>query len=349
MRFIQPFLFGLGAFAILIFLGDMFDKMPRLIRSHAHFPVILAYLWLEVPYWGVRVIPMATLLATLFAVTGFIQSGEWIAVQASGVETRLFFRPVLFLSIAVAALSLAAQESLLPACYRGAQRLWRERISAESQWDRYNDIMVVPGMDRFVTAQALFVKEGIMLRPIMDYYGSGGIVLQVDAKQASWDPKGPHWVFHDGVVRVFGSGVDMTEKPFESFVSDIAAPPKSLIPRDKNPDEMTILELRRYLKEARALGGSAREARAELQSKIAYPFANIVLCALGIPIAMRLGRASRVISFTLALAVSFVYLWVSEMGRAMGSAGWLPPVIGAWLAPVLFGAAALRMSREQSS
>src|SRR5258708_264937 len=71
-RFLKPFFFGLGVFALLIFLGDLFDKMPQLLKSQASLWVILQYLWLEVPYWAVEIIPMATLLATLFAVTGFI-------------------------------------------------------------------------------------------------------------------------------------------------------------------------------------------------------------------------------------------------------------------------------------
>ena len=46
MRFIKPFAFGLGMFAILIFLGDLFDKLPRLVKSPASMLVILEYLWL---------------------------------------------------------------------------------------------------------------------------------------------------------------------------------------------------------------------------------------------------------------------------------------------------------------
>ena len=78
-RFFRPFFYGLGLFALLIFMGDMFDRMPYLVRSKASLGTILQYLWLEVPYWSVRIIPMATLLATLIAITGFVQSGEWIA------------------------------------------------------------------------------------------------------------------------------------------------------------------------------------------------------------------------------------------------------------------------------
>ena len=64
-RFLKPFAFGLCLFAVLIFLGDTFDKMNYIVKSKASFGIILECLWLGVPYWTIRVIPMATLLATL--------------------------------------------------------------------------------------------------------------------------------------------------------------------------------------------------------------------------------------------------------------------------------------------
>ena len=42
------------------FLGDTFDKMNYIAKSKAPLGIILECLWLGVPYWAIRVIPMAT-------------------------------------------------------------------------------------------------------------------------------------------------------------------------------------------------------------------------------------------------------------------------------------------------
>jgi lipopolysaccharide export LptBFGC system permease protein LptF len=93
-RFVKPFFFGVGLFAVLIFLGDLFDKMHQLMTSKAPLWIVLQYLCFDMPYWGVRTIPMATLLGTLVAITGLIQSGEWLAGQACGFESRTFWQPL---------------------------------------------------------------------------------------------------------------------------------------------------------------------------------------------------------------------------------------------------------------
>ena len=79
------------------------------------------------------------------------------------------------------------------------------------------------------------------------------------------------------------------------------------------------------------------QARTALHQKVAYPFTNPILCALGIPIALRLRRARRPVAFAAALAVSFAYLWSIEMAWMLGKSGSLAPPLAAWLPNLAFG------------
>jgi len=344
-RFLKPFAFGLGMFAVMIFLGDTFDKMNYIVQSKASLGVIFECLWLGVPYWAVRVIPMATLLATLVAMSGFVQSGEWLATQSCGLETRRFWLPILYASAAVAVAAFAAQETVMPAAWARSRRLWHEQVHPEPEWAMYHD--VVFGLDDklFVQASLFVPKDGRLERPILETMGERGVLSQLDAKLADWDPAQRRWVFKNGVERTFGPQ-GAVEKPFTAAVSELSAPPEELIPRPLNPDEMTLREVRGYARRVGRFGGSPREYEVAAQTKIAYPFANIIICALGIPIALRLRRSSRVISFCAALVISFAYLWFMEIGRAMGVGGTLPPWAAGWAADALFGATAVVLIRR---
>ncbi len=252
-RFAKPFVFGLGLFAVLIFLGDTFDKMNYIAKSKAPLGIILECLWLGVPYWAVRVIPMATLLATLVAMSGFVQSGEWLATQACGLETKRFWMPVLWSSLAVAALAFAAQETIMPAAWARSQRLWNERVHPEWEWTKYPGVALDGGEGRFIETWLFIPLEGRMNRPTLDQLGpEGGVVSQLDAKYALWNPAAKRWVFHDGVERTFGpQGV--TERPFVDEVSTFDVAPLDLIPRPINPDEMTFAPSDHLLAPRRAL------------------------------------------------------------------------------------------------
>lgn len=340
MRFLTPFVYGLGMFALLIFLGDLFDKLPRLLRSPAPFPIILQYLWLEVPYWAARVIPLATLLATLVAVGGLVGSGEWSAVQAAGFETKAFLRPLLWMALGVTAFSFIVQETVLPVCFSRAQLLWRDRIHPEWEWDKYPDVVLTGGRGQFITARNFFPKEGRMERPVMDYYLGGRLERQLDATEASWNAAAGVWMFKEGIERFFETGKTPREKPFKSLQTDLDTPPLVLVPRRKNPDEMSLRETRRYLRQVRFLGASPREAQTAFHSKISYPFANLILCALGMPIALRLRRSHRAISASVALGVGLLYVWLMEMSKTLGVAGRVSPQMAAWAPHALFAGVA---------
>lgn len=344
-RFFKPFGFGLALFSLLIFLGDMFDKMNYLMKSQAGFGTIFAYLWLEVPYWTVRVVPMATLLATLVALTGFVQSGEWIAVQASGFRTRYFWRPVLLCALLVTALAFIAQETVLPMCWRRARVLWQDRIHPEWEWDRYNDVALMGAPNQFVHASLFFPKEGKIERPVLERIGRDGVEYQLDARLATWDDAKKLWVFHDAFEREFHDG-QVAQRKFKDKDSELTVPPRQLIPRQRDPDEMSLRELRAYAESVQRLGISRRGFQLAAANKIAYPFTNFVMAALGIPIALRLRRLPKVVSFFVALGVSFLYLWVIEVGRAMGNSGVVAPYAAAWTANVLFGGLAAYLIRR---
>lgn len=344
-RFLKPFAFGLGMFAVLIFLGDTFDKMNYIVKSTAPLHVILECLWLGVPYWAVRVIPMATLLATLVAMSGFVQSGEWLATQACGIETKRFWLPILWASIGVALVAFLGQETVMPAAWARSQRLWHERVHPEPEWSMYSDVVFALDGRLFVQAGLFVPKDGRMDRPILETLGPEGVVSQLDALTADWDPARKRWVFKNGVERTFGPRGPV-ERPFASEVSELDTPPAELIPRQRNPDEMTWREVRDYARRVGRFGGSPREYEVAAQSKLAYPFANVVVCALGIPIALRLRKSSRVISFVVALGISFGFLWFMEVGRAMGAGGTLPAWAAAWIPDAFFASLALVLIRR---
>ena len=209
----------------------------------------------------------------------------------------------------------------------------------------YSDVAVAVDDKLFIRTILLRLKEASMERPLLESLGPKGVYSQLDARFAVWDDAAKRWVFQSGVERTFlPEGV--VEKPFQSKISDLDAPPVDLIPRPTNPDEMTLREILAYSRRVGRFGGSPREYEVAAQSKIAYPFANVVICALGIPIALRLRKSSRVVSFCAALVISFAYLWCMEMGRAIGVGGSLPPWAAAWMPNAGFGLAAFILIRR---
>jgi len=184
-----------------------------------------------------------------------------------------------------------------------------------------------------------------MERPVLEDVGPDGVARQLDALSARWDPALGRWVFLDGVERVFSEG-KMKEASFKSKVSDLSLSPRTLIPRTVDPDEMSLRELIPYYRRMRKLGVPVTPLRVAAHAKLAYPFTNVILCALGIPIALRLRRSAKVVNFVVAMGLSFLFLWFMELGKAVGASGRLPPMPSAWIPNLLFAALAVVLIRR---
>jgi lipopolysaccharide export system permease protein len=336
--FARPFGYSLGLFALLVFLGHLFDHLTILLRTAAPTTAVLEYLALQVPYWTIRIVPVATLLATLMCMSELVRSGEWVAVLSSGYRPAQVVAPLAVCAALVGVLTFAAQELVLPYAYGRSKDIYEQEILKRPPMTVWHDVVLVSRPGQFVMAREFEPGAGRISRIVMDTYGPEQ--SEIDALEADWD--GDRWVFHNGVVRRFQSDrlLPAKETPFTVQPSDLAIPPAQMTPVTKEPDEMTLVEVVRHLDRLKRLGASTRLDEVALHSKLAFPLANIVIFMLGIPFGLRM-RASRSLNFATALGVAFVFWWVLSMGQTLGEAGRLPPWIGGWLGNILFGAIGL--------
>ncbi len=334
--FFRPFVSSLALFALLVFLGHVFDRLTVLLRTGAPLRSVAVYLLLQVPYWTVRIVPMATLLATLLCVSELVKSGEWVAMLASGYRPGQVFLPLAGCGVVVALLAFAGQETIFPYASREADRIYEVEIKKRPEQKVWKDVVFSSRPDQFLVARVFDPAQGRMSRVVMDSYG--GSRVQLDALEAEWD--GRQWIFLNGVRRVYDSGglsAD-SEQPFDRLESDLSLAPDKLVPDTQDPDNLSLGQALKLLSRLKRVGGSTRQAEVAVQSKLAYPFSNLVVLALGLPFGLRMRRANRSLCFAGALAIGFVYWWGISMTQTLGEAGILPPYAAAWTGNVLFTA-----------
>jgi len=67
-----------------------------------------------------------------------------------------------------------------------------------------------------------------------------------------------------------------------------------------------------------------------------------VIVLMGLPLAIMTGRrkAMTFTSIGIAMAIGFLYYVLNAVGLALGKGGALPPIVAAWLSPMIFLVAA---------
>lgn len=90
----------------------------------------------------------------------------------------------------------------------------------------------------------------------------------------------------------------------------------------------------------------ARIARIELNRRIAYPFACLVLTLIGVPLGLSSRRGGKSTGFVLTLLLVFAYYLLSNIGVALAKNGKVSPFLGVWAANICFTLFGLLMLRQ---
>ena len=172
-----------------------------------------------------------------------------------------------------------------------------------------------------------------------------GTFLRINAPQMVWESTSETWVLRRGELRVFPQGEEERMYGFSLLRSArLTDPPAELLAEEKEPEEMSYQDLRAYIAKQERLGADTLTERVDLQLKVSYPFANLVIALFGVALigsSTHLGRRGGGMGFGLALFLTIVFWGFLRVSQGIGYGGGLPPAAAAWLANGIFGVVGL--------
>jgi lipopolysaccharide export system permease protein len=99
---------------------------------------------------------------------------------------------------------------------------------------------------------------------------------------------------------------------------------------------MDYPELKEFIESQRAAGQDVSRWMVDFHSKIAFPFASVIVVLFGVPFASIKRRSGLALEFGMCVAVTFLYLAFMKTSNVFGYNGDLNPLLTAWLANLIF-------------
>lgn len=109
-----PLLFALTALTSLLLLQYIAKRFGELVGKGLPWSVILEFLGLSIPLTVALSLPMAVLVATLYAFSRLAAENEITAMKASGVSLRDVLTPVLWAAVGVTIFMVGFNDQILP-------------------------------------------------------------------------------------------------------------------------------------------------------------------------------------------------------------------------------------------
>lgn len=340
MELIEPFLFGLGAFTSILSASMILFELVRAVVLKG-MPLLVAlqiYIY-RLPSIIIYIFPMATLLAALLAFSRLSHDSEIIAFKASGISLYRLIIPVLFLGLLVSFINLGFSEIVVPESNKAAKNLLVETVAQAKPKVQKNVFM--PELDQGKLKRVFYAEtiSGDLINDVLVQEFSDGRLAQIiTAKEAKWQPEKNSWLFKSGTIYLIADNGDYKHLiKFDEQLIAIKYTPADFLSGDRNPDDMTIAQLKDYIALKEKMGAETTDWKIQLNMKMAIPFASLVFALLGAPLGLSPRRASSSIGLGLSIIVIFFYYIVTFVCIAIGETGLIPPGLAAWLPNIITG------------
>lgn len=347
-QYVVSAFFGLLSFLCIFLIIDLTEKIDDFLDANVPADVILEYYVAFAPEIIKLMTPVAMLLAALFVTGRMSTQNELAAMKSSGVSLYRLLAPFLAVAVVVVGLSVYVNGWVVPASNQKKfyiERAYLHRGGDPSQ--RFNIFFQV-GPTRIVTVNYFDTQTKTASRvSIQDFVDTNLTVLyhRFDALRMRWqdanDTLPAGWVLLNGQHRGTIQLSDPVITYQRLFVGTLGLRPQDIEKKQRKPDEMEYGDLREFIRNQQQAGQDVSRWLVDYHSKLAFPFASIIMVLFGVPFASGRARTGAALGFGIAVAVTFIYLAFMKISQVFGYNGDIDPLFTAWMANGVFLIAAV--------
>jgi len=339
-------LIGAAIFTFVLFTRDLGHILELVVRASAPLPSVADIFFYTVPLALTYTIPMSVLVGILIGLSRLAADSEITAMRASGMGVWSFGRVLAIFVAAAWGVALLNGLYLAPWSLASLGRLEDQLKGSQASYEVQPRVFYegFPKLVLYVqdvhSAQGGAVWEDVFLADISDA-ANPRITL---AREGILVPEG-----QDRLHLHLTSGSTHETDPAQADHYQISTFLETDIPIDlassDTKEEQTpvkAISTRELYDRARSVDPvSKRLYLIEFYNRFALPTACLVLAMVGIPLGLSSKKSGKSGGFVLTIVLVFVYYFVSLIGVSLAKQGRVPPALGAWLANIVFFAAAL--------
>lgn len=336
-------LLGASIFTFVIFMRDVSRILELVVRNSAPIPSVAELFFLTLPTAFTVTIPMGVLVGILIGLSRMAADSEVTAMRASGMGIRRFITIVGVFGIAAWLVALANSIFIAPKsaeALAGLQnRLAASQVSFEVQprvfYENFKNYVLYVQDTRSASGAAVWknvfmadistpgaARITIAERAVVTNGASNSIRIHLvsgEIHETSTRAPGQYQIntFNELDTEL---SLPETQKPAQEVVpvAQLSTPELMRQTHNRNPE-------------------FARWYWIELNRRFALPTACLVLVLIGIPLGLSSRKGGKGAGFVVTIVLVFVYYFISVTGISLARGGKLPPVLGVWMANIIFG------------
>jgi lipopolysaccharide export system permease protein len=356
---LTPMAYCLGGFLIFWISYDLFTELEELQERKLHLLDILCYTTARTPEFLVTVLPIALLLALLYALTSHARHNEITAMRAAGMSLWRICTPYFVVGLAASAVLFVLNEFAVPRTSAWAERILTRYVQKPGDNPGGGKVLdyVNAREHRLWHFNTFNASRATMSGPLtVKWTTKDGSSRLLNADSAA--RTNGVWTFFNAQEFTEVTGPDKRTRLVWLLQTNVLAVPEF----DETPREMReqikvsvyrsqhtgrhadipLVTLFNYLRMHPDLSGAdASWLLTMLHGRLAAPWTCLVVVLIAIPFGAPAGRRNLFFGVAGSIFICFAYFVVQQISFAIGQGGHVPPWVAGWLPNMMFGAAGI--------
>ncbi|HKD80262.1 MAG TPA: LptF/LptG family permease [Candidatus Angelobacter sp.] len=333
---------GTSVFTFVIFMRDITRILELVVRNSAPVPSVAELFFLTLPVALKVTIPMGVLVGILLGLSRMAADSEVTAMRASGVSVRTFLKIISLFGAAAWVLALVNTVWIEPRSAAALANLQNNLVSAQISFEVQprvfyegfrNHVLYVEDVS---SASGQAIWKGVFDADI-SIPGAPKITLAKEAVATNVGNDTIRLHLINGETHDTNSSRpdQYTISTFQETDIAISLPPVPKPAQEAVPvAQLSTRELfREKYNPNREL---ARWYWIEFNRRLALPTACLVLVLIGIPLGLSAKKGGKGAGFVLTIILVFIYYFLSTIGVSLARGGKISPVLGVWMANIIF-------------
>lgn len=330
--------FGVTLLCLLtiIVLFDFADLQRRVGSKEISLSLMLNMIFLHAPHYLEQVLPFLVFIAALFVFWRMNRTNEFVIFRSTGVSLWRLILPISLTALCIGLVDLTAFNPLSSAMHARYEKLEKRyfskvkedvKVSSTGLWlsEKMGPNQVIYRADKIDLKKLEFQNINIIISSPENEF-----VERIDAKSAQI--QGNQLVLKNG----WDVHVGKPAEPFSQKFIETSLDGKKIENMRVNRGSFSFWKLSSYIDLLEASGLNSLKQKMYWHSMLASAFWVGAMVLLAAAFASRPQRQGKSILMVLiGLIISFFLYFFKDMTFALGAAGGLPPLIAAWLPPIV--------------
>lgn len=346
-KFLGTFFYAIALLTIVIIIFDVSEKIEDFIENKAPLSeIIFSYYLNFLPYFVNLFSYLFVFITVIFFTSKLAANTEIIAILSAGISFRRLLRPYLISAGILASLSFVLANFVIPHT-NIEMRIFKQKYLDNLQKDMGENIHFQLSRGTFVYMENFNRISGTAQKFSLEQMDSlGRLTYKLNTDKAIYDTVSQKWKLINYYERYING---LNEQLITGKTKDttLSISPKDLIVIKEDYEEMDFFQIRDFIAKQKLKGApNVITYEIEMNKRIAFPFAAIILTIIGVSLSSRKVRGGIGMHLGLGIALTFIYILFMQFTTVFAISGNLSPTVAAWLPNVIYALIALYLLKK---